>query len=54
MRALASFQNLYVGLEPFRNDELLGGGVFRTTAPAVFGLLAAIELHPSNKNAGGE
>ena len=53
MRALASFQNLYVGLEPYRNDELFGGGVLRTTAPAVFGLLAAIELHPSNKNAGG-
>jgi phytoene desaturase (3,4-didehydrolycopene-forming) len=53
MRALASFQNLYVGLEPYRNDEFFGGGVLRTTAPAVFGLLAAIELHPSNKNAGG-
>jgi phytoene desaturase (3,4-didehydrolycopene-forming) len=53
MRALASFQNLYVGLEPYRNDAFFGGGVLRTTAPAVFGLLAAIELHPSNKNAGG-
>lgn len=53
MRAMASFQNLYVGLEPFRNEKYLAGGVLRKTAPAVFGLLAAIELHPSNKNAGG-
>jgi len=53
MRAMASFQNLYVGLEPFRNDDYFAGGVLRKTAPAVFGLLAAIELHPSNKNAGG-
>jgi phytoene desaturase (3,4-didehydrolycopene-forming) len=53
MRAMASFQNLYVGLEPFRNDKYFAGGVLRKTAPAVFGLLAAIELHPSNKNAGG-
>ena len=53
MRALASFQNLYVGLEPFRNDDFFAGGVFRKTAPAVFGLLSAIECHPSNKNAGG-
>mmetsp|Transcript_4587 Transcript_4587/g.7119 ORF Transcript_4587/g.7119 Transcript_4587/m.7119 type:complete len:597 (+) Transcript_4587:93-1883(+) len=52
MKALASFQNLYVGLEPFRNENEFGGGVIRKTAPAVFGLLAAIELHPSNKNAG--
>ena len=53
MKALASFQDLYVGLEPYRNNELLGGGVLKTTAPAVFGLLAAIELHPTNKKAGG-
>lgn len=52
MKALASFQNLYVGLEPYRNDQQLGGGVLRKTAPAVFGLLAAIELHPTNKNGG--
>ena len=54
MKALASFQDLYVGLEPYRNNELLGGGVLKATAPAVFGLLAAIELHPSNKKSGGE
>ena len=52
MRALASFQNLYVGLEPYRNNDELFGGVLRKTAPAVFGLLAAIELHPENKLAG--
>ena len=52
LRALASFQDLYVGLEPYKNNDLLGGGVLKSTAPAVFGLLAAIELHPSNKNAG--
>jgi phytoene desaturase (3,4-didehydrolycopene-forming) len=52
MKALASFQNLYVGLEPYRNDDELFGGVLRKTAPAVFGLLAAIELHPENKFAG--
>eukprot|EP00522_Entomoneis_paludosa_P002673 CAMPEP_0172473010 /NCGR_PEP_ID=MMETSP1065-20121228/68640_1 /TAXON_ID=265537 /ORGANISM="Amphiprora paludosa, Strain CCMP125" /LENGTH=469 /DNA_ID=CAMNT_0013231179 /DNA_START=48 /DNA_END=1457 /DNA_ORIENTATION=- len=52
MRALASFQDLYVGLEPYRNDDQLGGGVFQSTAPAVFGLLAAIELHPSNNKCG--
>jgi phytoene desaturase (3,4-didehydrolycopene-forming) len=46
MRALASFQDLYVGLEPYRNDRFPGGGVGHTTAPAVFGLLSAIELHP--------
>ena len=54
MRALASFQDLYVGLEPYRNDALLGGGVLKSTAPAVFGLLAAIELHPSNEKSGGK
>jgi len=54
MKALASFQDLYVGLEPYRNNQLLGGGVLRSTAPAVFGLLAAIELHPSNAKSGGE
>jgi phytoene desaturase len=52
MKALASFQDLYVGLEPYRNDDQLFGGVLRKTAPAVFGLLAALELHPSNKRAG--
>lgn len=54
MKALASFQDLYVGLEPYRNQELIGGGVFQSTAPAVFGLLAAIELHPSNSKSGGK
>ena len=29
------------------------GGIFQSTAPAVFGLLAAIELHPTNPIAGG-
>eukprot|EP00980_Cylindrotheca_fusiformis_P012671 scaffold3103_cov136-Cylindrotheca_fusiformis.AAC.9 len=52
MKALASFQDLYVGLEPYRNNELVGGGVLKSTAPAVFGLLAAIELHPSNSKSG--
>lgn len=52
MKALASFQDLYVGLEPYRNNNQLFGGVAQTTAPAVFGLLAAIELHPSNNMAG--
>ncbi|KAL7528206.1 hypothetical protein ACHAXR_002325, partial [Thalassiosira sp. AJA248-18] len=50
--ALASFQNLYVGLEPYVNSRQIGGGVLRKTAPAVFGLLAAIELHPTNGRAG--
>ena len=54
MRALASFQDLYVGLEPFKNQQQLFGGVLTSTAPAVFGLLAAIELHPDNEKAGGE
>ena len=54
MKAMASFQDLYVGLEPYRNNEVLGGGVLKSTAPAVFGLLAAIELHPSNRKSGGE
>lgn len=53
LKALASFQDLYVGLEPYRNNQLVAGGVFRSTAPAVFGLLAAIELHPTNKKSGG-
>ena len=53
LKALASFQDLYVGLEPYRNSNRIGGGVLATTAPAVFGLLAAIELHPSNSKAGG-
>lgn len=54
MRALASFQDLYVGLEPYRNNAMVGGGVLQSTAPAVFGLLAAIELHPSNRKSGGK
>ena len=53
MKAVAAFQDLYVGLEPYRNDGLLGGGVLLSTAPAVFGLLAAIELHPTNRKSGG-
>ena len=52
MKALASFQLLYVGLEPFRNNMELFGGVLRKTAPAVFGLLSAIELHPRNTLSG--
>jgi len=52
MKALASFQNLYVGLDPYRNNNEPFGGVLRKTAPAVFGLLAAIELHPANKLSG--
>jgi len=50
--ALASFQDLYVGLEPYANKGKLGGGVLRKTAPAVFGLLSALELHPTNDRAG--
>jgi phytoene dehydrogenase-like protein len=46
MCALASFQDLYVGLQPFRSTNAIGGGVGDSTAPAVFGLLSAIELHP--------
>jgi len=53
MKALASFQDLYVGLEPYKNNDQFGGGVLKKTAPAVFGLLAALELHPSNNKAGG-
>jgi phytoene desaturase (3,4-didehydrolycopene-forming) len=52
MKALASFQDLYVGLEPYRNHQLWGGGVLKSTAPAVFGLLAAIEIHPTNPLSG--
>jgi len=52
MKALASFQDLYVGLEPYRNNDQFGGGVIKKTAPAVFGLLAALELHPKNGMAG--
>ena len=52
MIALASFQNLYVGLQPYANEKQVGGGILRKTAPAVFGLLAALELHPTNKNCG--
>ena len=89
MKALASFQDLYVGLSPYRRDRsspsasssssssslihdddidtdsssdtsgggtgsyVVGGGVLRRTAPAVFGLLAAIELHPTCSLSGG-
>jgi len=52
MKALASFQDLYVGLEPFENKNKLAGGILSSTAPAVFGLLAAIEMHPSNRRCG--
>ncbi len=52
MKALASFQDLYVGLEPFAKQNLPFGGVLDTTAPAVFGLLSAIELHPTNNKCG--
>lgn len=52
MRALASFQDLYVGLEPYRNNRQWFGGILQSTAPAVFGLLAAIELHPTNAKCG--
>ena len=54
LKTLASFQDLYVGLEPYRNDGELFGGVIKKTAPTVFGLLSALELHPTNKLAGGE
>jgi len=54
MKALASFQDLYVGLEPYVNKAQMAGGVMKKTAPAVFGLLAAIELHPTNKKSGGK
>jgi len=52
MRALASFQDLYVGLSPHGNKDKIAGGVLRKTAPAVFGLLAALELHPTNRRSG--
>ena len=52
MKALASFQDLYVGLEPFENKSNFAGGVVKKTAPAVFGLLSALELHPTNKKGG--
>lgn len=52
MVALASFQDLYVGLEPYLNQKQPLGGILRKTAPAVFGLLSAIELHPTNRRAG--
>jgi phytoene desaturase (3,4-didehydrolycopene-forming) len=52
LRALASFQDLYVGLEPYRNEDEMGGGVLTSTAPAIFGLLAAIEMHPTNVRCG--
>jgi hypothetical protein len=53
MRALASFQDLYVGLHPYKDNQQLFGGVMTSTAAAVFGLLAAIELHPENEKSGG-
>lgn len=53
MKALASFQDLYVGLEPYKNEKEIFGGVLKKTAPTVFGLLSALELHPTNKYAGG-
>jgi phytoene dehydrogenase-like protein len=49
---LATFQDLYVGLEPNANHKQLWGGILRKTAPAVFGLLAGIELHPTNAKSG--
>lgn len=52
MKALASFQDLYVGLQPYELDSKPFGGVLDTTAPAIFGLLAAIELHQTNKKGG--
>lgn len=52
MVALASFQDLYVGLEPYANPHQAAGGILRKTAPAVFGLLAALELHPTSERAG--
>jgi phytoene desaturase (3,4-didehydrolycopene-forming) len=52
MKAMASFQDLYVGLEPFRNAKQAFGGILHSTAPAVFGLLSAIELHPTNTKCG--
>jgi len=39
-------------LEPYRSKRDLLGGVLSSTAPAVFGLLAAIELHPTNEKCG--
>ena len=41
-----------MGLEPYENSRQLGGGVLRKTTPAVLGLLAALEFHPTNNNAG--
>jgi phytoene desaturase (3,4-didehydrolycopene-forming) len=52
LKAMASFQDLYVGLEPYKNHRQFGGGVLRKSAPAIFGLLAALELHPTNDKAG--
>lgn len=51
---LSTCTDLYVGLEPYRNNNnaSLAGGIFGTTAPAVFGLLSAIELHPDNPQCG--
>jgi hypothetical protein len=48
MCALASFQDLYVGLQPFdTNIDDRSSSTHQSTAPAVFGLLSAIELHPN-------
>ena len=53
LKALASFQDLYVGLEPYTNDDnQMWGGTIRKTAPAVFGLLSALELHPTYRKSG--
>ncbi|KAL3810447.1 hypothetical protein ACHAXA_010377 [Cyclostephanos tholiformis] len=52
LRALASFQNLYVGLEPYENEDQWLGGITRKTAPAVFGLLSALEMHPTYRKSG--
>ena len=38
-----------MGLEPYRNQNNIAGGVFDKTAPAVFGLLSALELSNNSK-----
>lgn len=50
--ALATFQDSYVGQELNAKHRKLWGGILCKTAPAVFGPLAAIELHPTNSKAG--
>jgi phytoene desaturase (3,4-didehydrolycopene-forming) len=68
LRALASFSDLYVGLVPYprlsssplqdHKSSSLSIGVRRqenvwgSTAPAVFGLLSALELHPTHGDSG--